>query len=304
MARAAVPSLQDPLEQVPLEGVPAARLADVCHLADVCRLADVSSDPDHNRSVFTLVGETPALIDGMLRLFEVALRHIDLSRHRGAHPRVGVVDVVPFVPLEETGGVERAIAAARKLGRRVGETLEVPVFLYGDARQRDELTVPAGLRDLGRRALAQAMEEGRWKPDFGPAHLDPRRGVSLVGARRPLIAFNVWLDTDRVEIARRIAARVRESGGGLAAVQAIGVFLETRGKAQVSLNLLDWRVTSMYEAMAAVRREAERSGFAVAGSEIVGLVPRAAVEWERIESLSLLEEFGEWKVIESYLRKC
>ncbi|MCZ6508442.1 MAG: glutamate formimidoyltransferase, partial [Acidobacteria bacterium] len=253
---------------------------------------DVHSDPDHNRSVFTLLGEAPGLVEAMLRLFKVALQSVDLSRHQGAHPRVGVVDVVPFVPLSEQGGMQEAIAAAMELARRVGESLEVPVFLYGDARRRDELVVPAGLRSLGSRALARAMEEGRWKPDFGPAHLDPRRGVSLVGARRPLIAFNVWLDTDRVEIARRIAARLRESGGGLAAVQAIGVLLKTRGKAQVSLNLLDWRVTSMYEAMAAVRREAAACGVAVAGSEIVGLVPKAAVERERIESLSLLEELS------------
>lgn len=265
------------------------------------RLVDTSSDPDHDRSVFTVLGESSALIDGMFRMFEVALDQIDLARHRGVHPRVGVVDVVPFVPVAEGDGIEAAVAAARELGRRVGESLSVPVFLYGAARQRDELAVPAGLRSLSCEALAEAMEKGCTKPDFGPTRLDPRRGVSLIGARRPLIAFNVWLDSDRVDIARSIAARVRASGGGLAAVQAIGVSLKSRGKAQVSLNLLDYRVTSMYEAAAAVWREAEVEGVGILGSEIVGLVPRAAVQWERIESLCLLERFGEWKVLENHL---
>jgi glutamate formiminotransferase len=240
------------------------------------RLLDVSSDASHHRSVFTLAGESAAVERAILALFERAVADIDLRTHRGEHPRVGAVDVVPFVPLPGAT-MAACIALARQVGAAVADHFGVPVFLYEEAavdpaRRRLETIRRGGLGGLSAR-----MAQPGWAPDFGPPRPHPTAGVSIIGARLPLIAFNVQLTTSDVELAKRIAGVVRESGGGLPCVKAIGLSLHERSVAQVSMNLTDYRRTSLAEAFAAVKRHAAGAGVAILDSEIIGLVPAAAM---------------------------
>lgn len=254
-------------------------------------LLDRHSDASHHRTVLTLAGSPERLREAALRLFRAALDELDLRRHRGEHPRVGALDVLPVVPL---AGAEMAEAAAlaRRLAEEIAETPAggIPVFLYGAAGGRG-LALPE-IRRGGLAGLAARMADSRTRPDFGPPRLHPAAGAVAVGARLPLIAFNVNLDTDRVETARRIAARIRESApDGLPAVRAIGVRRRGgeggRERAQVSMNLLDHRRASLRDAFERVRREAARTGAAIADSEIVGLPPQAALWPEAAADLRL-----------------
>lgn len=235
-----------------------------------------SSDPDHNRSVFTLAGDPESLIAALTAMVEVAVAEIDLGRHRGVHPRVGAVDVVPFVPLRRTP-MAAAVAAARTLAERVAARFELPAFLYEEAAVDPGRRWLPDLRRGGLEGLAARIGSPGWEPDHGPPRLHPTAGAVLIGARGFLIAFNAVLDVGDLQVARRIARAVRESSGGLPAVRAIGVALESRGRVQVSMNLVDPCRTSMAGALAAVRAEAERRGARVVETEVVGLVPEAAV---------------------------
>jgi glutamate formiminotransferase len=249
-------------------------------------LLDRSSDPDHHRTVLTLAGEPDALHGGLLRLYDAALATLDLTVHRGVHPRVGAVDVVPFVPL----GAEpmaTAVAAARRLGEEVGARFGIPVFLYEEAATRAHTRSLAEIRRGGCDRLAERLADPAWAPDFGPARLHPTAGATVVGARFFLIAFNAVLTTAEVEVARTIARAVRESGGGLPALRAIGVLLASRGRAQVSMNLLDYRRTSLPAALERVRREAAALGVGVEETELVGLAPEAALAAARGKTLGL-----------------
>jgi len=241
------------------------------------RLLDASRDADHHRSVLTLAGDGDGLVAALLGLYGVAEREIDLRRHRGAHPRVGAVDVVPFVPLGETP-MARAVAAAHSLAARVAERHGVPVILYGEAATAPHRRQLADLRRGGVEALAGRLASAAWAPDYGPARPHPSLGVSLVGARFFLVAANAWLDTGDVEVARKVARAVRESSGGLPAVRALGLFMGGQGgRAQVSMNLVDYRLTSPARAFAAVAREAAAHGAAVERRELIGLLPAAAL---------------------------
>jgi glutamate formiminotransferase len=239
------------------------------------RLLDLSSDPDHNRSVLTLAGEPEALHTGLLALYETALAEIDLTRHRGVHPRVGAVDVVPFVPLGTTP-MAAAVAAAERLGAAVAERFGLAVYLYEQAARRAERCALARIRRGGFEGFAAKLADPAWAPDFGPPHLHPTAGVTVIGARFFLIAFNAVLDTTDLAMARAVARAVRESGGGLPAVRAMGVWLQSRGRTQVSMNLVDFRRTPLLAALEGVRREAARRGARVIETELVGLVPEAA----------------------------
>jgi glutamate formiminotransferase len=265
-------------------------------------LLDVSSDPDHNRTVLTLAGEPGPLHAALLALYETALAEIDLTLQRGVHPRIGAVDVVPFVPL---AGAEMAdaVAAAVRLGEAVAARFDLPVYLYEEAARRPERRRLPDVRRGGFEGLPARLADPAWAPDFGPQRPHPTAGGTIVGARPFLIAFNVVLETDDPAVARRIAARVREGAEeGLPAVRAIGVYLESRRKAQVSMNLLDFRRTSLAAALARVRKEAEALGTGVVGSEIVGLVPEAAVHGALREALAL-ERFDGDYVLERRLEK-
>jgi glutamate formiminotransferase len=241
-------------------------------LADRARLLDVHSDPDHNRSVFTLVGEDAALVDALVAAVAVARERIDLGRHEGAHPRIGAADVVPVVPLR-AGDMERAKAAARELARRVGDEVGIPVFLYGElgAERGPSFFRQGGTEELGRR-----LASGELAPDFGPAELDPRAGGVIVGARRPLIAFNVDLRGATIEDARAIAAVVRERDGGFPGVRALGLDLPASGRVQVSMNVEDWEASALHVILAGIEVAAAARGVEVAGSELVGLMPAGA----------------------------
>ena len=264
-----------PLEAVPnfSEGRDAATVEAIGEaLSAHARLLDVHSDADHNRSVYTLVGSGEELVAALLAGIVCARERIDLRRHEGAHPRTGAADVVPLVPIWETDA-ERARAAALELARRVGEELSLPVFLYaGLAPGRG----PAFFRRGGPVELQRRIDAGELAPDFGPARLDERAGGVIVGARSPLIAFNVNVDGDDLESAREVARAVRERDGGFVGVRALGLRLPRAGHVQVSLNVEDWRSSPLHEVVAAVQREATTRGLRITGTELVGLLPAGA----------------------------
>ena len=268
--------MQLPLESVPnvSEGRdPAVIRAIGAALAKRATLLDVHTDADHNRSVFTLVGNEAQLVDALLAAVACARERIDLRDHAGAHPRIGVADVVPIVPLRPED-MERACAAALELGRRIGDELRLPVFLYGAlAPERG----PAFFRRGGPEELQRRIDSGEVVPDFGPSRLDPAAGGVIVGARRPLIAFNVNLAGANVEAAQAIARVIREREGGFPGVRALGLELPGAGHAQVSMNVEDWEASPPHTIVAAIEREAAALGVEVTGSELVGLMPAGAV---------------------------
>jgi glutamate formiminotransferase len=236
------------------------------------RLLDVHADPDHNRSVFTLVGDDGPLVEALLAGIASARERIDLRRHEGAHPRIGAADVVPVVPLRPED-IERARAAALKLARRVGDELRLPVFLYGELAPGRG---PAFFRQGGTDELARRLAAGELASDFGPGELDPAAGGVVVGARRPLIAFNVDLRGATVEDARAIASVVRERDGGFPGVRALGLDLPGAGRVQVSMNVEDWEAAALHEIVARIDEEAAARGVEVVSSELVGLMPAGA----------------------------
>jgi glutamate formiminotransferase len=264
-----------PLESVPnvSEGRDPAVIAAVGEaFAAHARLLDVHTDVDHNRSVFTLVGDETSLVEALLAGIGCACDRIDLTTHQGAHPRIGVSDVVPVVPIVPSD-MERARTTALELGRRIGEELGLPVFLYGElAPDRG----PAFYRRGGPEELQRRIDSGEVAPDFGPARLDAARGGVIVGARRPLIAFNVNLVGANLEAAKAIARAIRERDGGFPGVRALGLDLPEAGHAQVSMNVEDWEAAALHEIVEAIEREAEARGVEVGGAELVGLMPSGA----------------------------
>jgi glutamate formiminotransferase len=276
------------------------RLADAIRATPGVRLLDYSSDPSHNRSVYTLVGDADGVKRATLALFEQAVAAIDLRTHRGEHPRLGAVDVVPFVPIEGITMAE-CVALAREVGAAVAERFGVPVFLYEEASAN-----PArkNLEDIRRgefEGLAAKMRNAEWTPDFGPAVPHPSAGASVIGARMPLIAYNINLDTNRLDVAKKIAAAIRHSSGGLRYVKAAGFMLEDRGVAQVSMNLTNYEKTPIFRVFEIVKREAARYGVSILESEIVGLVPSAALT-AAAEFYLQIERFGPEQVLENKLK--
>ena len=265
-------------------------------------LLDVHVDPDHHRSVFTIVGEPEAMGTALFGLVQQAQRFIDIRQHQGEHPRIGVVDVVPWIPLQGVT-MEDCVGYAKTLGSRVGAELDIPVFLYERAcvvSSRRKLEV---IRRGGLSALQERMSnQGNWKPDYGPGDLHHSFGAMVIGARFFLIAFNVVLASRNLELACHIAGTIRESGGGLPAVKAMGVSLPSRGVVQVSMNLVDFRLTSLRAAYQAVEREATIAGVDIVESEIVGMVPQAA--WDNHMSNDLkLSNWTSDRIIEIGLAK-
>jgi glutamate formiminotransferase len=276
------------------------RLADAVRGVPGVRLLDYSADASHNRSVFTFVGTAAALERAVLALFEVAVGEIDLRTHRGEHPRIGAVDVVPFVPIERVTMTD-CVALAREVALTVAGRFGLPVFLYEEAATTPARRRLENIRRGGFEALAVRMASPAWTPDFGPAVPHATAGATVIGARMPLIAYNINLNTDRVEVARKIAAAVRHSSGGLRYVKAIGVRLEDRNLAQVSMNLTDFRRTPIHRVFEMVAREAARYGVAILESEIIGLVPSAAL-MAAAEHYLQLQGFSEAQLLEHRLR--
>jgi glutamate formiminotransferase len=290
-----------PLESVPnfSEGRDRATIDALAEaLGSRARLLDVHADEDHNRSVFTLVGWEEELVAALLAGIACARERIDLRRHEGAHPRIGAADVVPIVPLVP-GDLGRARETALRLAERVGDELGLPVFLYGEL---GGVRGPAFFRSGGLEELRRRLEVGELAPDFGAARLDTRVGGVLIGARRPLIAFNVNI-RGSLEAAKEIAGVVRERDGGFPGVRALGLELPRAGLVQVSMNVEDFEAAALHEIVARVEREAAERGAEVVGSELVGLMPAAAVvaaagsalridgfDASRVLELRLLEE--------------
>jgi glutamate formiminotransferase / 5-formyltetrahydrofolate cyclo-ligase len=277
-----------------------ARLADTVRTTPGVRLLDYSSDGSHNRSVFTLVGDADGVKRATLALVEQAVAAIDLRSHRGEHPRLGAIDVVPFVPIEGVTMAE-CVALAREVGAAVAERFGVPVYLYEEASAD-----PArkNLEDIRRgefEGLAEKMRRPEWRPDFGPAAPHPSAGAVVIGARMPLIAYNINLNTNRLDVAKKIAAAVRHSSGGLRYVKAAGFMLEDRGIAQVSMNLTNYEKTPIFRVFEMVRREAAHYGVTILDSEFVGLVPSAAL-FSTAEFYLQLERFAAEQVLENKLR--
>lgn len=277
-----------------------ARLSAAVTSAPGVRLLDLSSDPDHNRSVMTLAGEARDLRAGLLALYEAALSEIDLTRHEGVHPRVGAVDVVPFVPLGDTP-METAVAAAEDLAAEVADRFGLPVFLYERAARKPGRRLLADVRRGGFEGLPARLADPDWAPDFGPARVHPTAGATVIGARFFLIAFNAVLDTPDVAVAKAVARQVRESAGGLPAVRAMGVYLASRGAAQVSMNLVDYRRTSVWSALKRVRQEAAALGARVVETELIGLMPEEAAADVVREALQM-PAFTSGRVLEGLLR--
>ncbi len=263
------------------------------------RVADFSCDPDHNRMVISLLGAAEPLEEAVLALYAEAARHLSLEAHEGAHPRIGVVDVVPFVPLLGTP-MEAAVELARRVGQRVAERFDLPVFLYEKAALRPERTLLPDIRQGQLAGLRQRLLDPSYRPDFGPAELHPRLGATVIGARLPLVAYNVVLDTDDLSAAQEIARRVRERDGGLRSVRAIAVPLEERRRVQISLNLTDPGRTGLHAALEKVRMEAGRYGAGVVSSEVVGLCPLEAL-LEAGRHYLQLENFRTGQVLEQQL---
>jgi len=277
------------------------RIVDAVRRVGGARVLDYSSDASHNRSVITLAGDAAPLKAAVLALFEAATAAIDLRTHEGEHPRMGAVDVVPFVPIEGVT-MDDCVALAKDVGRTVAQRFNVPVYLYEEASANP---LRKNLEDIRRgefEGLAAKMASEGWAPDFGPAAPHPSAGASVIGARMPLIAYNINLNTDRLDVAKKIAAAVRFSSGGFRFVKAMGVTLADRRIVQVSMNLTNFEKTPILRVFDAVKREAERYGVNVLESEIVGLVPSAALVDVALSTLQLTG-FNKNQVLETKLKE-
>jgi glutamate formiminotransferase len=239
-------------------------------------LLDRTADPDHDRSVFTVAGGSTGTLSALERAVDVAVERIDMRHHRGQHPRIGAVDVVPFVPLGDSS-MAHCVALASRFGRLLVERHGIPVYLYGEAARRADRHGLANLRRAGFEGLADAMREPAGRPDLGPAAPHATAGATAVGARRPLIAYNIQLATLDVAVARRIAGRIRERDGGLPAVQALGIDLASQGCMQLSMNLLDHERTPLWRVRERADELAREEGVRVIDSELIGLVPSGAL---------------------------
>jgi glutamate formiminotransferase len=265
------------------------------------RLLDVQSDKDHNRSVLTMAGDRASLRQAILNLLEQALAFIDLRQHQGAHPRVGAVDVVPFVPIEGAS-MQDCVALARDVAQAVAERFALPVFLYEEAASAPHRRNLEDIRRGQFEGLAAKLQDPQWAPDFGPRAPHPSGGACVIGARAPLIAYNINLGTADVEVAKRIAKAIRHSSGGYRHVKAMGVPLQERALAQVSINMTDFKKTPLHRVFETVQAEAARHGVSVVGSEIVGLVPAEALI-DAADHFLRLERFSPSQVLERRMRE-
>jgi glutamate formiminotransferase len=281
------------------DAVRIGEIADAVRGVAGVRLLDVSSDTSHNRSVLTFVGDAAAIRAGVLALFEAAVPRIDLRTHRGEHPRMGAVDVVPFIPLRGAS-VEECVALSREVGAEVAGKLGIPVYLYEDSASAENRRNLADVRKGQFEGFAAKMQDPAWKPDFGPAQPHQTAGVVAIGARAFLIAYNVNLATSDLAIADRIARAIRHMSGGFRYCKAMGVSLSERGIVQVSINMTNFRKTPLHRVFECVKSEAERHGVAIVGSEIVGMTPADAL-YAAAEHYLRLERFTPEMVIETKL---
>ena len=260
------------------------------------KLLDYSSDKDHNRTVVTFVGAPEMVYEGILAMADKVYEYIDMRRHNGEHPRMGALDVVPIVPVSDVT-MDECIELAKRVGKEIAKKYNVPVYLYEDAATKDNRRNLAVVRKGQYEGFFQKIKEESWEPDFGPREMNEKSGCAAIGARVPLVAFNVNLDTDNIEIAQNIAKVVRHIGGGLRYVKAMGVELKERRIVQVSMNLVNYEKTAVYRAFEMVKIEAKRYGVNVIGSEVIGLVPMAALI-DCAEYYLQIENFSQDQILE------
>jgi len=251
-------------------------LADILRNAAGCTLLDYSADASHNRSVFTFVGSPEAAANAAVELVKFAARNIDMTKHSGEHPRMGAVDVIPFVPVKNMT-MDEAVEVAKGVAERIWNEVKVPIFLYEEAATADNRKNLATVRRGEFEGMAEKMQKKAWQPDFGEGAPHPTAGVTAVGARQPLIAFNVNLSTNNLEIANNIAKAVRGSTAGLKFVKGIGIYIEERDMAQVSMNLVNYEQNPIYRVVELIRFEAARFGVQIIGTELIGLAPAKAL---------------------------
>ena len=264
------------------------------------KLLDYSNDKDHNRMVVTVIGEPEEIKNSIIEAVGAAIELIDLTKHKGQHPRIGAADVIPFIPLKSMT-IDEADYLAKDVGKTIAEKYSLPVYFYEKSASAEHRKNLATIRKGEFEGFWKKMKLPEWKPDFGPEKPHPTAGATVVGARNPLIAFNVNLHTDNFEIADKIAKKVRYIGGGLRFCKAIGIDLKERGLTQVSMNLTDYTKTSIYQTVEMIRFEAQRYGVSIAGCELVGLVPLQAI----VDTTSYylgLEEFTAKQILDTHLK--
>ncbi len=260
------------------------------------KLLDYQNDEDHNRSVVTVVGEPEPLKNAVVESMGVAVELIDMRTHQGQHPRMGAIDVVPFIPVKNVS-VQEAVDISKATAKLAAETYSLPIFLYEQSATRPERQNLATIRKGQFEAMAEKLKQPEWVPDFGPGRVHATAGVTAMGARMPLVAFNVNLDTNRLEIADHIAKKVRHISGGLRYCKGIGIELKDRGIVQVSMNMTDTTRTALYRVVELIKIEARRYGVNVVGSEIIGLVPMEALIDSAVYYLGV-EDFSMEQVLE------
>jgi len=256
-------------------------------------------DEDHNRVVVTVVGEPQAVKDSILEAMGIAIELIDMTKHRGQHPRMGAVDVVPFIPIKNVS-MEEAVELAKEVAGEASEKYGLPIFLYEKAAADPQRENLANIRKGEFEGMAEKIKLPEWKPDYGPAEIHPTAGAAVIGARMPLVAFNVNLNTNRMDIANKIARNVRFLNGGLRYCKAIGIELKDRGMVQISMNMTDYTKTALYRAFELIRIEAARYGVTIAGSEIIGLLPMEALIDTAVYYLGV-EDFSMDQILENRL---
>ncbi|MEA5136892.1 MAG: glutamate formimidoyltransferase [Candidatus Fimivivens sp.] len=266
-----IPNFSEGRDQTIIDG-----LAEVAKSVPGCTLLDVQSDANHNRCVFTLVGSPEGIEDVAFLLCKKAAETIDMTKHEGAHPRMGATDVIPFVPTMDMT-VEECVAISKRVAQRIWDELKIPSFLYEDSASSPDRVNLASVRKGQFEGMPEKLLQPEWAPDFGERKIHPTAGITAIGARMPLVAFNVNLGTSNVEIAKSIAKVIRGSSGGFKYCKAIGLMLEERNVAQVSMNMVNYEGTPLYRVFEVIRAEAQRWGVPIIGSEIVGLTPAKAL---------------------------
>lgn len=271
------------------------KIVDSVRNTNEVKLVDYSSDESHNRSVVTLLGSPEGIVDALYNLAKATCEHIDMSNHEGGHPRMGALDVVPLVPVKGLT-MDETVEYARQVGEKIGN-LGVPVYLYEYAAQKDDRKNLANVRKGQYEGFFEKIKDENWKPDFGPNQMNQKSGATAVSAREHLIAFNVNLSTSDLSIADRIAKKVRHIGGGLRFVKAMGILLEDRNIAQVSMNLVNYKKSSIYSVVELIKIEAKRYGVNVIGTEVIGLVPMDALV-QSAEYYLQIEDFKDSQILE------
>ena len=266
---------------------------------DGVKLLDYSADKDHNRLVITALGGPEELKEAVFKASQIAVDIIDLNKHEGEHPRMGAVDVVPFTPVKNVE-MEEAIELSKEVGKKLSEKLDLPIYLYEESATNSQRKNLANIRKGEFEDFSEKIKKEEWKPDYGKAEIHPTAGATVVGARMPLVAFNINLDTDNLDIANKIAKKVRHSSGGLRYCKAIGVELKERGIVQVSMNMTNYTKTALYQTFEMVKFEAERYGINIIGSELIGLLPAQAL-YDVAEYYLKLEDFTTDQIMENRL---